>query len=182
MAVYFMGKIYYEGLETPRNYKKAYEWYSLAAGDSYPEAENQLGRMLEEGKGVVQNYARAYYWYKRAALKDHAPAQYNLAEMLSSGRGIDRDVKQAYIWSLIATSNGHKDAIRLRDNLEINLKSLELLKTQNHAQALDEDIKSGKAIERFMAEEKARELAQLTEEAAKKTEAEALAKSKKNKK
>ena len=110
--------------------------------------------MLDEGKGVVQNYGSAFYWYTRAALKDHAEAQFNLADMLSAGRGIDRDVKKAYIWSLIAASNGHKNAVVMRDNLEINLKSKVLLDTQNEAQALDTDIKSGEAIKRFMAEQK----------------------------
>ncbi|NQY79271.1 MAG: sel1 repeat family protein [Candidatus Caenarcaniphilales bacterium] len=182
MAEYFMGKIYYEGLETPRNYKKAYEWYFKAAEQSYAEAENKLGQMLDEGKGVVQNYARAYYWYTRSALKDYAHAQFNLADMLSAGRGLDRNIEQAYIWALIAASNEHKDAIRIRDTLEINFKSAQLIKLQNQAQTLDTDIKSGEAIKRFMAEEKAKELARLAAEAAKKKkEAAALAKKMKKK-
>lgn len=48
-----MGKIYYEGLETPRNYKKAYEWCSKLVGESYAEAENKLGQMFFQGKGVI---------------------------------------------------------------------------------------------------------------------------------
>ncbi|MCH2227044.1 MAG: sel1 repeat family protein [Candidatus Caenarcaniphilales bacterium] len=182
MAQFFMGKIYYEGLKTPRNYKKAFEWYSKSAKQSYRESENQLGTMFDQGKGTVQNYQSAYYWYTRAALKDLADAQYNLADMLFSGRGIQQNFRQAYIWSLVAASNNHSEAVRLRDNLEISLKQPELVKTQNEASKLDQDIKSGEAIKRFMAEEKAKELARLAAKAAKKKrEAEALAKKMKKK-
>lgn len=74
-----IGKMYYQGLGREKNYKKAFEWYSLAANQAYPEglpiggdprhnsptneALYMLGIMYKDGRGVTKDLDKAFEWF-----------------------------------------------------------------------------------------------------------------------
>lgn len=102
-AQFNLGAMYDEGRDVPRDYRKAFRWYSKAADQGILEAQNNLGTMYHHGEGVSQDHKKAIGWYQKAADQGVAQAQYNLGEMHYNGYGTAQDNVEAYIWLKLAT-------------------------------------------------------------------------------
>ncbi|SEP72967.1 caspase family protein [Neolewinella agarilytica] len=61
--------------------KKAFYWYSMAAENGHPKAQNNLGSMYLRGDGVEQSDIKAIEYYRRAAQQGHKTAQDNLLKL-----------------------------------------------------------------------------------------------------
>ena len=70
MSQYSLGRMYYYGLGTEKNYGKSAMWYTKAAEAGYDLAQYCLGRMYYSGEGVIQDYIEAYVWANLAAMKN----------------------------------------------------------------------------------------------------------------
>jgi len=57
-----MGQMYWHGQGTPKNFKTAAKWRTLAAKQGSTSAQYGLGIMYSNGKGVLRDYKRAYMW------------------------------------------------------------------------------------------------------------------------
>lgn len=62
VAQNYVGIHHYLGLGTPRDYKKAKEWFEKAAINKHADAQYNLGSMYENGEYVAINYNTAYMW------------------------------------------------------------------------------------------------------------------------
>ena len=72
-ALYFLGKLYLEGLgeEVTQDSKKAVYWLTKAAKQGLGNAQYSLGHMYEYGDGGPQDYKQAFFWYTKAAEQGH---------------------------------------------------------------------------------------------------------------
>ncbi len=62
VAKNYIGILYYLGLGTPRDYRKARHWFEQAANQGYADAQYNLGSMYENGEFFDIDYMKAYMW------------------------------------------------------------------------------------------------------------------------
>lgn len=120
-----LADMYQNGLGVATNTQKARQLYQYAASELDVFAQQgdansqiQLATLYETGLGVPVNIALALKWIKRAAVTGNAEAQFNLARVLASVDEEDLHPEQALYWVNRASNQGHKPALRLRDELE----------------------------------------------------------------
>jgi TPR repeat protein len=70
-----LGCCYENGDGVPQDYKKALEWYRVAAEDGAIDAEYNIGRCYYLGRGVKQDSVEGNNWMMRAAKHGHKEAQ-----------------------------------------------------------------------------------------------------------
>lgn len=109
-AVYQEGRSHYRGLDVPRNYAKAREFFERAAAQGHASAQHDLGFLYHYGHGTTQDYAKACSWYEKAASQGHADAQYILGAMYLGGYGVKKDAARARAWFEKAAAQGHVPA------------------------------------------------------------------------
>lgn len=76
---------------------------------------------------------QAASWFRKAADQSLDAAQYNLGFMYAKGLGVPKGEQQAYFWSLLASAQGHENAIKLREFLEPLLTSTQRVAVQTAA-------------------------------------------------
>lgn len=89
----YVAKMYARGQGTPKNPKKAFEWYSKAAQRGNKEAQSALGKMYFRGEGVPQDYRTARKWLEMGA--EDGEALVCLGRIYSDGLGTERDYNKA---------------------------------------------------------------------------------------
>ncbi len=62
-----LGKLYWNGLLVPQNWKLAVQWMQRAAQKGDPESQSGLGEAYFTGRGVTRDLVRAYFWFSLAA-------------------------------------------------------------------------------------------------------------------
>jgi TPR repeat protein len=122
-AQLWLGIMYDEGPEVPRNDAEAIKWYRKAADQGVALAQFNLGMMYAKGEGAPQNDAEAAQWYRLAADQGLAGAQFNLGIMYSKGRGVPQDYVQAHMWLNLAASQ-LPDLGKTRRNTTIDARDL----------------------------------------------------------
>ena len=105
-----LANIYYEGLGTEPDFKKAFELYQSAAVQNYSMALTPLGVMYAEGKGTKRNTKKAFELFIKASDAGVAAAHYQLALAYQLGRGTRRDLDLAVNNLRIAAMQGHGEA------------------------------------------------------------------------
>jgi TPR repeat protein len=76
-----MGIMYLEGSAVTKDYKKAVQWFRLAADRGNAEAQGFLGGIFHDGGGgVTPDYKEAVKWYRLAADQGNAEAQMDLGK------------------------------------------------------------------------------------------------------
>lgn len=111
-AAKILGDIYYNGVDTPRDLKKAFKAYSDAAKFAYGPAMIALAQMYETGEaegGVNQKKALA--WRAEAAKRDDPAALYALAVAYDHGEGVAADPDRALSYYKLAAMNGEPAAM-----------------------------------------------------------------------
>ncbi|WP_159436571.1 SEL1-like repeat protein [Pseudovibrio sp. Tun.PSC04-5.I4] len=99
-----LGHIYFDGVDAPRDYEKALEYYELAASWGSRYAYLRIGSMFEGGHGVAQNYAKAAEYYQSAIKSGYAVASADIAYLYERGFGFEEDLLKAK--ELYETANG----------------------------------------------------------------------------
>ena len=98
-AQYLLGEAYYYGLGgTEENFFKAVEWYTKAAEQGHPKAQNWLGVCYATGNGVRKDIFKAIEWWEKAAKQGVSAAQYFLGICYEEGEGVRRDIAKAKEW------------------------------------------------------------------------------------
>lgn len=64
-----MANVYRLGMGVPKDMKKAFELYQVAAELGNTDAQVDLGDMYYYGEETPQSYEKANYWYEKAAKK-----------------------------------------------------------------------------------------------------------------
>ncbi|MBW0464846.1 hypothetical protein O181_004561 [Austropuccinia psidii MF-1] len=76
----FLGRLYLRGEGVPRNYAKAFLWFSRGASQGDRESQNGLGVMYRDGLGVQRNIEKAVNYFQLAANAELADAYVNLGK------------------------------------------------------------------------------------------------------
>ncbi|NTV13000.1 MAG: trypsin-like serine protease [Desulfobulbaceae bacterium] len=105
-----MGDLYDKGVDVPRDYRKAAEWYTKSAEQGEDEAQYRIGSMYQTGRGVPLDYRQASAWYRKAAEQGHWGAQFSLGVMYENGQGFPKDYRQAFVWYLKSAELGYPPA------------------------------------------------------------------------
>jgi len=113
MAMFNLGRLYDQGLGTPRDYGQARLWYERAAARRSACAMVNLGYLYEAGNGVAQSYAVARDWYEKAAAAGNARAMNNLGYFYEKGLGVDPAYATARRWYEQSAALG--DALAMRN-------------------------------------------------------------------
>ncbi|UZK66357.1 SEL1-like repeat protein [Sphingomonas sp. M1-B02] len=90
-----LGDLYLEGIETPRDARKAVAFYRRAAKLNHPGAQYALAELLYRGEGVKQDRKEALAWYQAAAASEHVDALYALGRAYDLGEGVKADPQLA---------------------------------------------------------------------------------------
>ncbi len=110
VSQFMIGTRYLEGRGTPKDSKKAFEWFQKAANRGFASAQYNLGLMYDKGEGVSQDDKKAAEWYQKAAVQGDVNAQYNLGVMYDQGIGVSQDYKKAAEWYQKAAESGDASA------------------------------------------------------------------------
>lgn len=96
---YNVGMAFYRGAAGARwNYRKAFEWFSKAAGNGDASACVSLGEMYQYGHAVKKDKTRAVRWYRKAAENGHSRGMEKLGDMYYYGKGVRRNYTEAAKW------------------------------------------------------------------------------------
>lgn len=104
------GVRYLLGRGVEKDPEKAFYYFSQAAQEDDPFAENELAYLYAAGKGTKRDYSKAFYWYEKAAQHGLASAQFNLGLMYAGGIGIPQNRSLALSWFQKAAANGFAPA------------------------------------------------------------------------
>ncbi|WP_081831959.1 caspase family protein [Prevotella sp. P6B1] len=116
----FLANIYYTGISSLRDNKKALAMYRKIVEFPQPEdinivaaAEAMVGLFYQTGTVVEIDEKQAFYWYNRGAQHGTKSAyagspQYMLGRCYYNGEGTQQDFDKAVYWLEKATSNGFK--------------------------------------------------------------------------
>jgi len=104
------GVQYLLGRGVPKDNEKALYYFSEAAEQGDPLAQNELGFMYAAGKGTPRDYKKAYYYYDLAAKHGLASAQYNLGLFCLHGYGVPVNKAQALEWFKLSANAGFEPA------------------------------------------------------------------------
>lgn len=86
-----LGKMFADGVGTPKDDFKAVYWWTKAASQGHRLAQYSLGLIYANGRGVEKDDTKAAQWFEKSAAQGYANAQYNLGVMYLNGRGVARN-------------------------------------------------------------------------------------------
>ena len=122
----YLGQLYWQGKEVPKDCNEALKWFRLAAGQGYAEAQLALSSIYYLGQGVPQDYRESVKWLRLAAEQGNATAQFQLGCAYSLGEGISKDYSQAYALLRLAAARGNADAASMIPEVQSRMDSVEL--------------------------------------------------------
>lgn len=109
-AYLLMGELHYNGIGTPKSYKKAIKCFESAAnGDAY----SKLAVMYAYGYGCDKSIAKAMEYWNMGAQLGNPVCEYQLAMVYLNGiSGINRDIVKAASYIKSSASKGFSPAIK----------------------------------------------------------------------
>lgn len=105
-----LGVRYLLGRGVPQDDVKAFSYFSKAANDDDPFAQNEVAYLYASGKGTPQNNAKAFMYYQKAAKHGLASAQYNLGLLYLNGIGTEPNKTLALQWFQKSAGHGFEPA------------------------------------------------------------------------
>ena len=132
-AQYNLGLMYDDGDGVEEDKIEAAKWYKKAADQKFPRAQYKLGELYRTGKGVSKDLAKALSLYKLASSGENRDAQFSLAYMYMSGTVVEKNLLLAHMWWNIAYSNGDEKSGPIRDALEREMTTADILKAKKMA-------------------------------------------------
>ena len=93
--LYALGKRYYYGTGTEKDYTKAVKYFQKAADQGLANAQDYLALCYYYEQGIAQDYEKAAQWWQKAADQGHRNAQYNLGLCYKNGKGVPTDPAKA---------------------------------------------------------------------------------------
>ena len=109
-GAYYLGKIYYEGIGSPRSSSKALEWFTIAAQKGHVKSQRIIGYLYKRGFGTSIDYTIAVKWLKKAAENKDPKAMCILGDCYSKGHGVKKDYSYELKWYEDAAYLGYTPA------------------------------------------------------------------------
>lgn len=97
-ACYLLGKMYYYGKGTEKNYMLAMRMYERAIEFGYNKGEAELGLMYENGDNCTADPEKAFELYSKSALKGNLYGKYMAARCLYYGIGTEQNFSEALVF------------------------------------------------------------------------------------
>jgi TPR repeat protein len=104
-----IGDMYYHGVGTRQDSRKAADYYLKAAQFGLPTAEFALAEIYYSS-GTPRDLKRALAWYQAAAKSEHPGALYALARAYDLGEAVPADPQKALGFYKLAALQGHSAA------------------------------------------------------------------------
>ena len=110
-AQYALATAYSDGLALPQDYRRAAEWYEMAARQGHGGAQFNLGLLYYTGAGegegqLPRDHAEAARWLTPAAEAGNPMAAFLLSRLYQHGSGVTADQEAALRWSRLAAQRG----------------------------------------------------------------------------
>lgn len=109
-AQYMLGLMYFHGQGVEIDRKKAYYWFTQAAGPAAPQANRILGIYAENGIIGPIDLKLALEKYEEAARCNDSVAQQLLGSLYFSGRGTRQSYEEALKWYLRSAEQKNPEA------------------------------------------------------------------------
>ncbi|MBA4150640.1 MAG: SEL1-like repeat protein [Verrucomicrobia bacterium] len=119
VGLFNLGLAYDKGWGGASDKKKAFEYYLRSAEEGDADGQYATGQRYYSS----QEFNNAQQWFARAAAQNHLYAQNNLGTMLVNGIGGITDPQQGYKWWLIASRQGHQDAVKACEMIAATLST-----------------------------------------------------------
>ena len=104
---YYTGYNYY----VEKDYKKAFEYFSISAKKGNIDAQFRLAKLYEKGLGIERDYQKAIKLYTDLAEKGDSSSQLSLGLIYQKGNIIvEKDEKKAFEYLLKAANKGNSEA------------------------------------------------------------------------
>ena len=111
VARFKLAGFYARGEGVAQDLVEAAKWLTLAAGQGYAPAQNNLSVCYSTGAGVPKDQAKAIEWVRKSAEQGYARAQCYLGLSYAKGEGVPRDQAQALDWFRRSAAQGFPDAL-----------------------------------------------------------------------
>ncbi|MBQ3183361.1 MAG: sel1 repeat family protein [Clostridia bacterium] len=136
-AYLLMGELHYNGIGTPKSYKKAIECFEKAAnGDAY----SKLAVMYAYGYGCDKCFSKAMEYWNMGATLGNSVCEYQLAMVYMNGiSGINKDILKAASYIKSAASKGFAPAVKAMSALPKEYTE----KTEAEVNELEKAVDSG---------------------------------------
>ncbi len=112
-----LGNMYRQGLEVPKDDRKAIEWYQKAADQGFAESQYFIGLMYAVGINRVKDFNKAKLWWLKAAVNGDGTSQMLIGDLYIQEDGTPVDKVLGYAWLDVAARNGADIAASTRDNI-----------------------------------------------------------------
>ena len=90
-----LGDCYYFGTGTPKELRKAFEWYEKSAAQNNAKGQFNLGYCYYSGKGTAQNFEKAFVLFQKSSKQGYMRATYALGECYFYGQGTAQNYSAA---------------------------------------------------------------------------------------
>lgn len=97
-AMFEIGLYNFQGIVTEKNYKQAFDWFSIASEKGDPDSNLFLGYMYRDGLYVESNFDTAFEFFSKAADAGLPSAIKEIGFLYFNGQGVERDVQTAINW------------------------------------------------------------------------------------
>ncbi len=105
-AVYYLGRIYDEGLGVIADKEKAVQYFQMADEAQNAAASTQLGKMMIAGSGITKNPELGVEFLKKAAYAGNTDAFFELGNAYANGNGVDKNMTYAFGFYFMAALRG----------------------------------------------------------------------------
>ena len=122
LTLFDMAWRYANGDGVEKDSKKAAYWYTKAAEQGDPVAQNNLGVLYEHGEGVTQNKEKAVYWYVKSAKQGYGLAFNNIGALFEHSSDDSAHKSQACFYYEFAARNGYLPAYIFLYNVSLKRK------------------------------------------------------------
>ena len=105
-AVYYLGRMYEEGLGVTADKEKAVRYYQMADEAQNAAASAQLGKMMMTGNGMTRNPELGIEFLKKAAYAGNTEAFFELGNAYAEGSGVQKNMTYAFGFYFMAALRG----------------------------------------------------------------------------
>lgn len=106
-AQYSLGGRYRRGIDVPKDYDLAFEWFSKATEQGHADAQFYLGAMYRKGRAVEQDLKKADELTEAAAFRGCAEAQHEMGKKFELGINVKKNLEVAFKWYMDSARNGY---------------------------------------------------------------------------
>lgn len=110
-AMYWLGRLYEEGVGIPKDYAKAVEYYAAAGAKGQEDAIVRTAEIYNQGLLGERKRSTALELFVELAKKNHPYATYMIGMAYLNGDGVQKSAEHAFSWLNKALANGSIDAM-----------------------------------------------------------------------